>query len=187
MRIFICAFFLLFLSIILNNALWGCILELGKHITGLPVITQQNAKEVGRVEDLGINIKLGTLEGIIIENGTLFRNAKFVSINDIVTVGRDVVVITRPEAVIDLPHNTLQDYSWQQSIGKSIITTFGTDIGIIKDVIIQFPDGKIVGIEISGGIWSDLIQGRKIIPLNTVVSGEHQHLIVDNDLENIWL
>ncbi|ATW23971.1 PRC-barrel domain-containing protein [Candidatus Formimonas warabiya] len=159
----------------------------GRQIKGLRVITFGDGKEIGRVEDLLINTETGMLQGFVIENRSILKNAKYVQLGHVVSVGRDAVMITSIEDVQDDHDNSVCKLSWQNRLEKNVFSKEGTDIGTVQDIFFELPEGRILGIEMSGGIWADLNQGRKMVPWHQILSGKGENLLVDTWEEDIWL
>lgn len=158
----------------------------GRQIKGLRVITFDDGKEVGRVEDLLIDGESGMLLGLVIENRGILKNAKYVEREQIVSVGRDAVMISGMGAVLDDVQNLLHKLSWQNRLEKNVFSSDGTDIGTMQDILFDFPEGRVLGIEMSGGIWADLNQGRKMIPWQHVITGTGENLMVETAGEDLW-
>lgn len=158
----------------------------GRNIKGLKVITFNHGKKVGWVEDLLIDLEKGELKAIIIEKRSILKNAKYVDIGNIISFGRDAVIISGLDAVRD-DLNDLVKMSWQNKVEKDVLSLAGTAMGTIQDILFEFPTGQIVGIEMSGGIWADLNQGRKMIPWHQVRAGNEDNLMVEVSDENLWI
>jgi len=161
-------------------------LEKGLRIKGLPVVSLSDGVEVGRVEDLIVDIKKGLLHGLTIDSGGVLKIGKYVELGDVVNIGKDAVTISDCQAIKDDVKGLIKKYSWLNRLGDVIYTADGTDIGTLQDVMVELPGGGVSAIEISGGIWADLDQGRKIISWESIVPEGGERLVVDSDLKNIW-
>ncbi|MGI6684997.1 MAG: PRC-barrel domain-containing protein [Bacillota bacterium] len=158
----------------------------GRQIKGLRVITFHDGKEVGRVGDLLIDTENGMLQAITIESRSILKNSKIIKREHIVQVGRDAVMIDGMEAVEDYNQDELNKLSWQSNLGKNVFSREGADIGTVQDILFDFPEGRVLGIEMSGGIWADLNQGRKMIPWQQVIPGTEDNMIVEATGEDLW-
>lgn len=157
----------------------------GQQIKGLRVINFHDGKEVGRVGDLLIDVENGMLQGITIENRGIIKKIKYVKREHIVQVGRDAVLINGLSVVEDYDHHEQNKLSWQNKLGKNVFSREGTDIGTIQDMLFDLPEGRIIGIEMSGGIWTDLNQGRKMIPWQQVIPGTAENVMVEAE-KDLW-
>lgn len=158
----------------------------GRQIKGLKVITFNHGKKAGRVEDLLVDLEKGALKAIIIETRSILKNAKYVDLAHIISVGRDAVIISGMDAIKD-DLNDLTKLSWQNRMEKDVFSVEGTAMGTIQDILFEFPGGRIVGIEMSGGIWADLNQGRKMISWQQVMAGNGDNLMVQGAEEDLWI
>jgi uncharacterized protein YrrD len=96
------------------------------------------------------------------------------------------VMIDGMEAVEDYNQDELNKLSWQSNLGKNVFSREGADIGTVQDILFDFPEGRVLGIEMSGGIWADLNQGRKMIPWQQVIPGTEDNMIVEATGEDLW-
>jgi uncharacterized protein YrrD len=157
----------------------------GQQIIGQKVMTLKDGREIGRVEDLIVDDSEGYLKGIVLENRSILRNAKIIPWNHLVQVGRDALIISGQEDVLD-EANDLNSLLWRKNTGKNVISITGTEIGTIKDLVFDKNTGKILGFELSGGIWADLNQGRKMIPWAQNQLMHKESFLVDQIDENLW-
>lgn len=107
---------------------------------------------------------------------------KFVAWEDIVAYGEDAVMIRSKESIdkIDADHipctfllgkNKLKDLK--------VLTTTGTILGRISDVYFDQKLGNTIGaLEISDGLVTDLIEGRKWLPCSDEMSIGENALMV---------
>lgn len=158
----------------------------GRQVKGLRVINFADGKEIGRVGDLLIDAENGMLRGITIENRGIFKSMKYVSREHIVQVGRDAVMISGMEKVEDYHQEEQNKLSWQNKLGKNVFSREGADIGTVQDILFDFPEGRVLGIEMSGGIWADLNIGRKMIPWQQVIPGTKDYMMVEAGDEDLW-
>lgn len=157
----------------------------GQQIIGQKVMTLKEGKEIGRVEDLIVDTSEGYLKGIILENRSILKNARSILWSHLIQAGRDALIISGQEDVLE-EANDLRDLSWQNKTGKNVFSVTGADIGTMKDLVFERSTGKILGIELSGGFWADLNQGRKMIPWPQIQLNQKDVLIVDQVNEDLW-
>ncbi|MDD2497568.1 MAG: PRC-barrel domain-containing protein [Desulfitobacteriaceae bacterium] len=161
-------------------------MHFSKEIRDLPTISLVDGIELGRVVDLIVDLVCGRVCGLVLENKNFFQNGKFIELEDVINIGRDAVTVNSKEVIQDDPEKQKGNLSWLSRVEENVYSTGGTDLGVIKDIIFNFPDGCITGIELSGGLWADLNQGRKMVLWESVVQGNGSNLIVDSSQENIW-
>ncbi|MGI6065435.1 MAG: PRC-barrel domain-containing protein [Bacillota bacterium] len=161
-------------------------MHFSKEIKDLPVISLEDGIELGRVVDLIVNLEVGRVDGIVLENRSIFQSGRFIQLEDVISMGRDAITVNSKSAVQNEPEKNKRKISWLSRVEENVYSTGGTDLGIIKDIIFSFPDGIITGIELSGGLWADLNQGRKMVLWESVTQGNGSNLILDSSQENIW-
>lgn len=168
-----------------SNALWfqiddgeeGLALKLQEMI-GLTVFDVEEGKEIGKVCDFILDAQL-TITGFELERKALFSSmVKTIDWSDIVAYGEDAVMIRNQQAVRKTKADNIQ---FTYSLGKNklkdlpVITEDGLMLGRISDVYIDKEVGNtIVGLEISDGFVTDIIEGRKWLPCTPdMVVGEN--------------
>ncbi|ACX63874.1 PRC-barrel domain-containing protein [Virgibacillus sp. LDC1] len=139
-----------------------------QEMIGLAVFDVENGKEIGKIHDFILD-ENWLITGLELEGKALFSShVKSVSWEDIVAYGEDAVMIRSQEAVRKLGAN---DIPLTYLLGKrklkemQVLTEDGVLLGRISDVYFEQEQGNtILGLEISDGFVSDLIEGRKWLP-----------------------
>jgi uncharacterized protein YrrD len=145
-----------------------------QEMIGLAVFDVEDGKQVGKIQDFIVNDDW-KIEGIELENKGLFTShVKIVQWQDIVAYGEDAVMIRNQQAVRktgadDIKHTYLLGQSKLKEM--SVLTEEGLLLGRVSDVYFDQELGNtIVGIEITDGFVSDLIEGRKWLPCTSDMS-----------------
>lgn len=145
---------------------------------GLAVFDVEEGIEIGKVCDFILDAQL-TITGFELERKALFSSmVKVIDWSDIVAYGEDAVMIRNQQAVRKTKADNIQ---FTYSLGKNklkdlpVITEDGLMLGKISDVYIDKEVGNtIVGLEISDGFVTDIIEGRKWLPYTAdMVVGEN--------------
>ena len=95
-----------------------------------------------------------------------------VPIEEVVSFGRDAVVVARRESVIaanEVPEIGSIVARDQSLLGTRVFTETGDDQGKINDVYFDEPTGRILGFELSGGVFADAAQGTRYVPVEELV------------------
>lgn len=130
---------------------------------GLPVINLAG-EELGRIEDLVWEEGSLHLRGILISPAGVFTGPRFLELREIQTCGPDALTINKDQALATgLPEGTL---SWADFRGKRVLDTTGRELGILEDVEIEWPSGRVIRLEVSQGLVEDLLNGRKLLDIN---------------------
>ncbi|MBE7683495.1 MULTISPECIES: PRC-barrel domain-containing protein [Paenibacillus] len=145
-----------------------------QEMIGLAVFDVEDGKQVGKIQDFIVSDDW-KIEGIELENKGLFTNhVKIVQWQDIVAYGEDAVMIRNQQAVRktgadDIKHTYLLGQSKLKEM--SVLTEEGLLLGRVSDVYFDQELGNtIIGIEITDGFVSDLIEGRKWLPCTSDMS-----------------
>ncbi|MGO4528832.1 PRC-barrel domain-containing protein [Paenibacillus sp. 2TAF8] len=145
-----------------------------QEMIGLAVFDVEDGKQVGKIQDFIVNDDW-EIEGIELENKGLFTNhVKMVQWEDIVAYGEDAVMIRNQQAV---RKTGADDIKYTYLLGRSklkemsVLTEEGLLLGRVSDVYFDQEMGNtIIGIEITDGFVSDLIEGRKWLPCTSDMS-----------------
>lgn len=134
-------------------------------VIGLPVLNLESGHECGIVRDVLFD-EDWTFQGLLVEVKALFRKSRFVASDEIHAIGEDYVVLANEEVM--LPAQDVENYHGVKTgpvtmIGKPVITSNGQRLGQVEDIYFQTEFGEIVGYEISDGIISDILDGRKAV------------------------
>ncbi|WHX48017.1 PRC-barrel domain-containing protein [Paenibacillus woosongensis] len=161
-----------------------------QDMIGLAVFEVEGGKQVGKVLDVMLN-EDWTISGITLEGKTMFStSSKVVLWEDIVAYGEDAVMIRNQQAVRKCGAENIQ-LTFISGNGKlmelPVLTEDGTMIGTVADVYFEQNLGNtITGIEISDGFISDLMEGRKILPLTPgITKGENAIMVPPNSEQRL--
>lgn len=139
-------------------------MQRARDIIGLPVIEWETGKEAGSVQDLLFN-KQWQYKGLLLEEKNFFHKGSYVPASAVLSFGPDYIMI-RANAITSFDSSSM----WQTLRtgrtplkGKPVVTVHGCHLGFVADVYLEPHAGKIVGYELSDGILSDMLDGRRVI------------------------
>lgn len=109
----------------------------------------------------------GELCGVRLDAKGLWRKGKVIPIEEIVNIGEDAVTVRTDTMISSLSaeHEFLSMMDGNRLKGKPVVTTNGSELGIVEDVYFEEKLGKIVAYELSDGFLSDVTEGREVLPL----------------------
>jgi len=148
-----------------------------QEMIGISVYDVEEGKEIGKVCDFILDAHW-TIVSFELERKALFsKMVNTIDWSDIVAYGEDAVMIRNQQAVRKTKADNIH---LTYSLGKKklkdlpVITEDGLTLGRISDVYINQEVGNtIVGLEISDGFVTDIIEGRKWLPCTSdMVVGE---------------
>lgn len=147
-----------------------------REIVGLPVLDLNSGKSIGWVNDLVLNNEKDEVVGVLLEGGHFFHSTKGIPRKAIATVGKDALTVK--EKIIE----ELKGIRWSDKIGNEVYTQGGDARGTIEDVFLDDSIEKMVGFEVSDGLFADLLHGRGTILKPHVMIDGKDILIVDNQV-----
>lgn len=147
-----------------------------REIIGLPVLDMKSGDTVGWVQDLILDNDRDEVVGVLLEGGHFFQSSKGIPRHFIETVGKDALVVR--EKIIE----ELKGTKWSDKVGNEVYTQGGEARGTIEDVFLDDSLKKMVGFEVSDGLFADLLHGRGTILKPHVMMDGNDVLIVDNQV-----
>lgn len=147
-----------------------------REIVGLPVLDLKSGNSIGWVHDLVLDNERDEVVGVLLEGGHFFHSAKGIPRKAIVTVGKDALTVN--EKTVE----ELKGIRWSEKVGNQVYTQGGDARGTIEDVFLDDSIEKMVGFEISDGLFADLFHGRGTILKPHVMIDGKDILIVDNQV-----
>ena len=147
-----------------------------REIIGLPVLDLKSGDPIGWVQDLVLDNDKDEVVGILLEGGHFFQSSKGIPRQSIVAVGKDALTVR--ENMIE----ELKGIRWSNKVGNEVYTQGGDARGTIEDVFLDDSVEKVVGFEVSDGLFADLLHGRGTIFRPQVMIDGKDILIVDNQV-----
>ncbi|MNW55692.1 PRC-barrel domain protein [compost metagenome] len=153
-----------------------------QEMIGLAVYEVEEGNEIGKIVDILLDSNWN-ITGIELESKTFFSShVKVVAWEDIVAYGEDAVMIRSKESIVKadtdhIPYTFLLGKNKLKDL--QVLTASGTILGRVSDVYFDQKLGNtIVALEISDGLVTDLIEGRKWLPCSEGMSiGENAVLV----------
>lgn len=161
----------------------GRILRKAKDILGLPITLLESGKEIFSVKGILFSKKSKKVLGFLVDEGGWLKGSKIILLKNIHTMGKDVILIENKDLVM----SSTQIPEVEQILeGKydifelEAIDVSGNKLGRIEDIIFNEKNGKIHSLEISEGVFEDILYGRLRLPLSESIKFENQGIIVQN-------
>jgi uncharacterized protein YrrD len=147
-----------------------------REIVGLPVLDLKSGDSIGWVQDVVLDDVKDEVVGILLESGHFFQSTKGIPRLAIEAVGRDAITVREKRV------EELKGTQWSDKVGNEVYTQGGDARGKIEDVFLDDAVEKMVGFEISDGLFADLLHGRGTILQSHVMIDGKDILIVDNQV-----
>ena len=151
-------------------------------IVGIPVICVDNGKQAGKVREVVCAQSYNDIAGFCVSRINSDKTIGFILIEDILEIGRNAIFIRNDESV-NKNKKSLKEFinngKWPY-VNKKVVTGDGTVLGTVKDGVFDEKTGRITKLEVSMGIFEDLKDGRKIIPMGSDTEFGNEFIIISN-------
>ncbi|MDQ3448917.1 MAG: PRC-barrel domain-containing protein, partial [Chloroflexota bacterium] len=143
----------------------------GKTIIGKDVLSLADGIRIHSVKDLIIGEENDCVVALLVDEGGLLSGSTVVPIEAVHSFGKDAVVIADAGAVVAASSypkvHAIIDRK-DSLLGKKVVTTEGEELGKIGDMYFDETNGRILGLEVSGGTLGDLTKGAAYLPIEDV-------------------
>lgn len=153
------------------------------EVIGLPAISFDNGKNLGIVKDIIFCPKNKEIKAFLLERRNYEFHKRLVLYRDTVNLGRDALIVRSDSALKRLndieSSGEIKDKG--EVLGLKVYTKSGEDLGTVKDVLIDYKNGLIEGVEVSDGLLQDIVKGRNIVPLFGKVEFSEDNILVGRE------
>ena len=144
----------------------------GKRLIGRPILSLSEGVRVGEVKDIILGATNESVVGLLVDEGGLFGSAHVVAVDEIESFGRDAVVVTDRSSIrsaADVPDiKEILDRK-TSLIGTRVFTETGDAQGSVNDIYFDEASGRVLSLEVTGGVWRDATSGVRNLPLTEVM------------------
>ena len=159
---------------------------LGKDIIGIPVITVNDGRSIGRVKDIYLSADCQEVAGIFLGTEGIFSRKSFLGRSeDITTIGQDAVLVTHADVIHEEGNLAEREEPWlrrDELQGRPVDTSGGTKVGKIGDVIIN-GEGQVLGFSLSYVYVAGPIADNRSVAIHTVQDVGHEDGAMTIDLQ----
>ena len=164
-------------------------MRLGKRLLGMDVFVLSTGRNLGQVQDLIFSVSSSKLMALLVTaKGLVDGEGKplefVIKLDDVHRVGSDAVIIGDLTVLRRMDEILSMGGTWSQTpdiVGLPVITTGGTLLGTLDDVLVDTQTGDILGFQLSDGLIKDLLTGRVVIPASSQYQLGSEALIVPED------
>jgi uncharacterized protein YrrD len=145
----------------------------GKDVIGKDIVSFIDGKKAYSVKDLLIGLDNRGIVALLVDEGGLFSSSRIVPLANVVSYGKDAVVISEAAAVVpaDTYPAVQEIISRKDSLtGKKVLTEGGDEHGKISDVYFEEQTGEIIGYEVSEGFFKDVATGSGYLGTDDIVN-----------------
>jgi len=147
-------------------------------VLGLEVITLDDGRQVGVVEEVAVDREAGVVKGLIVR-APVGQRQTFIPFGEVHAFGQDAVTLANGCRPRPLAAETQLD-SLADLLGKPVLSSAGVDLGTIDDLCFDEHTGAILGYQVSGGLLQDLLEGKELLPFSSrLIYGEDAVIVRD--------
>lgn len=153
------------------------------EVLNLPVICADSGKKAGAVKDILFSRNSREVKALLLEHKGLTLNKRVVFISELLSLGGGAAVVNGIGCIADMDREAFaKAFSDAGSLlGLRVFSKTGGEIGVIRDVMFDIRTGRIESFEISDGLFQDIMQGWKLLPLFGKVELGEEFAIVDSE------
>ena len=163
-------------------------MEKYSEVIGLPVICVESGKKIGIIKDIIFCIKFKEVKAFVLEHKGMEIRKKVILLKDVLSLGKDALVVNDSNCTTTMnkAYKT-EDFKYSGKIkGLKVYSKAGNDLGIVNDILFDYKNGFIEGVEVSDGFLQDIVLGRKVVPLFGKVEVGSESILIDKEaLEEI--
>lgn len=145
-----------------------------------------SGKKIAVIKDLVFSRNKFRILALVTYEGNVFKEAKIIRYKKVISVGKDAIIVNK-ESVIESAANIPEIFQLikdrKKIIGEEVITETGDNIGIIKDIVIDEANGKVLGFILSDGLIQDIMDGRNVLPYIYGITFGKDALIVSKEIK----
>lgn len=153
------------------------------EVIGLPVVCADNGKKIGTVKDIMYNTETREIKALVLGRRGMDREPKAVMFGDILSLGTGAVVVSNRKCAGGIKKASAEGdgFMTRDMRRLRIYSKAGEDIGFAEDILFDDKTGMIEGIEVSDGLFRDIIGGRRILPLIGRVEFGEDNILVERE------
>ncbi|MFZ5965997.1 MAG: PRC-barrel domain-containing protein [Bacillota bacterium] len=153
----------------------------GSDVVGLPVICVDNGCKSLDIKDIVFcNQNLQVL-ALLVDEGGFFHGAKVIPFSRIMHIGQNMITIESSNCIETADHaldNVHMTNTRGSLIGHDVISEIGNSVGSLRDIVFDKHSGKIVGVILTEGLFSDFLVGRPIVPVSEYIDLKRETIII---------
>jgi uncharacterized protein YrrD len=158
-------------------------LEKYSEVIGLPVICVENGKKIGIIKDVLFCTKYREVKAFQLERKGCNIRKKVILLKDVLSLGKDALIVNDCNCTATLNKvEKTDELKYRGKIkGLKVFSKAGDDLGIVNDIIFDYKNGLIEGVEVSDGFLQDIVLGRKVVPLFGKVEVGSESILIDKE------
>jgi uncharacterized protein YrrD len=157
-----------------------------KSLLGLNIVSQLEGKQLGSVRDVIFDEQSHKLVALLLSDRELFGmiDATVIPWTQVREIGPNAIMVPSEEVVLKAHADPVIAESFDQKRkldGKKITTVRGEDLGTVSDLYLD-DNGRIQGFEVSGGLYSDAMSGKRYMEIPIDITVGEDRILVPQDV-----
>lgn len=136
-----------------------------RELFGLPVLEIETGTQIGEVREVVLDSERACVLGIVISGDEKPFPGQGIFFRNLFRLGLDAVMVKQRDAIQESLLTQGSETLLGSLLNKATFTETGRKLGTLVDVFFDPVTGEIKGYELSDGIITDLIHGRRQMPL----------------------
>lgn len=152
-------------------------------IIGLPLLETETGTQIGQIKDIVLNIEEARVSGVIIDEGKNELSVRGIAFVDLLGLGRDAIMIRNHSVIHQCAciFEITSNYYVKELFEKEIITEEGLRLGRLVDIFFDINTGEMKWYQVSDSLVTDLLYGRKRMPLPKIqIVGKDKVIVPDS-------
>ncbi len=147
-----------------------------RGLENLPVMLKDTAEIIGQVRRgvVGDDFELAYL---VVDTNQ--GEAGIINRDDLI-LGTAAVMIFSQDSIKSYAHGE-ESSIYDKKCGDTVFDCTGEELGMLSDFIINVDDKKIQGVEVSAGVFKDILNGRQELPLEAVRWVSQENAIISQE------
>jgi uncharacterized protein YrrD len=158
-----------------------------RDLVGLPLLETETGTQIGQIRDVVLNIEEARVYGVTIDGDKKDSFEMGIAFIDLLSLGRDAIMV-RNHSVIHQCASIFEitsTYYIRELFKKEIVTEDGLRIGMLVDIFFDPGTGEMKWYQVSDSLVTDLLYGRKMMPLPTIQIVGKDKVIVPEKMANL--
>jgi uncharacterized protein YrrD len=158
-----------------------------RDLVGLPLLETETGTKIGQVKDVVLNIEEARVYGVTIDGDKKDLFEKGIFFVDLLSLGRDAIMVRNHSVIHQCAaiFEITSIYYIRELFQKEIVTEDGLRIGILVDIFFDTSTGEMKWYQVSDNLVTDLLYGRKMMPLPTIQIVGNDKVIVPEKMANL--
>lgn len=145
-----------------------------RDLIRIPVTDQDSGERFGWVKDILFDEKNNVVTGIIVEKDSFLKpQQEIISRDSVISFGKESLALAK------LIGDQVAGTCWSQKVGSKVYSGEGEIKGTIGDVYVDNTVLKVLGYEISDGLFSDLYNGREAVFEENILAESEDVIVIE--------